>query len=338
MKKYAFERVTLDNLNEDEYNSIPGKPVFTTKPWLMFVKEDSRVNEFVLRICDESGTFLGYFTGFLTRKFGIKILGSPFAGWSTCYMGLDLLDRSEELEIIKAVVEYAYREEKVVYAEIIDRDISIEKAAAAKIKAYPVGTLQLDVNKDDAGLFKQMKTDCRNFIRQFERRGAVLEKALPDDEFAKDYFDQLKDVFAKQGMVPTYSIDKVKCLLRNMKDSGAVLCLRVRNPEGEPIATSIFFGYQKTFFFWGGASYRSQQKYRPNEYMIWTAMQYWRQRGCEIFDMVGIRDYKRKFGSHEEYYARMVFSRVPLLVQMRDIAQKAYYFMLKVKGRILHKG
>jgi CelD/BcsL family acetyltransferase involved in cellulose biosynthesis len=234
-------------------------------------------------------------------------------------------------------VRYAYTTEKVVYIEIIDRNITVEEAQAENINAYPVGTLQLDINKDDAGLFKQMKTDCRNFIRQFERRGATLEIANPDDDFAKDYYEQLIDVFAKQGLVPTYSLEKVKCLLRNLKDSDELLCLRVRNPEGEPIATSLFLGFQKCFFFWGGASYRKQQSFRPNEYMIWTAMKYWREHGCEVFDMVGIRDYKRKFGSHEEYYAKMVFTRYPLLIKGRDLAKKFYFSMLRLKGRILHR-
>lgn len=337
MREYKFERIALNNINEKEYNSIPDKTVYTTRPWLNFIAEDSKVRDFILRISDSEGNFLGYFTGFITNKFGIRILGSPFAGWSTCFMGLDLLDRSEQFDILRAIVKYAYKTEKVVYAEIIDRKISVEEAQAENIKAFPVGTLQLDINKDDAGLFKQMKTDCRNFIRQFERRGASLEIAEPDDAFAKDYYDQLIDVFAKQGMVPTYSLEKVKCLLRNLKDSTEILCLRVRNPEGEPIATSLFLGFQKRFFFWGGASYRTQQNYRPNEYMIWTAMQYWRERGCEIFDMVGIRDYKRKFGSHEEYYARMIFSRLPFLIAGRDIAKKLYFYLLKMRGKREHR-
>lgn len=337
MKNFKFERINLSEINEEEYNNLPEKNIFTTKRWLQFISEDAGVKDFILRICDEDGKFLGYFTGFITKKFGIKILGSPFVGWSTCFMGLDLLDRSNQFEIIRAIVKYAYKNEKVIYVEIIDRKITVDQALEENITAFPVGTLQLDVNKDDAGLFKQMKTDCRNFIRQFERRGATIEIAEPDDDFAKDYYDQLIDVFAKQGMVPTYSLDKVKCLLKNLKGSNEILCLRVRNPEGEPIATSIFVGYQKRFFFWGGASYRTQQHYRPNEYMIWTAMQYWRDRGCEIFDMVGVRDYKRKFGSHEEYYARMTFSRFPLLIKGRDLAQKAYFAILKVKGKRKHR-
>ena len=337
MKSYHLTRIPLNEIDEAEFHSFPDKTVFTTKAWLSFVEEETKARDFILRISDDDGALIGYFSSFIILKFGIRILGSPFAGWGTCFMGLDLFDRSNQFEIIKNITEYAMKTEHVMYIEIIDRNISVAAAEAHGIKAYPVGTLQLDINKDDEGLFKQMKTDCRNFIRQFSRRGAKLEFAEPNEEFAKDYYDELKDVFAKQGMVPTYSLEKVNCLLRNLKDSGELICIRVRNPEGEPIATSLFLGFNKTFFFWGGASLRPQQHYRPNEFMIWTAIQYWRDSGCEVFDMVGIRDYKRKFGSHEEYYARMVFSRYSILIKMRDFAKKIYFALLKVRGKLKRK-
>lgn len=337
MNGYKLERIALSNLNESEFNNIPGKSVFTTIPWLLFVSRDSKVEDYILRVSREDGQFCGYFTGFLTKKLGVKILGSPFAGWSTCYMGLELLDRTHQFDILREVVKHAYTVDRVLYVEIIDRNISATEATAEGIYAQSVGTLQLDIGMDDADLFKQMKTDCRNFIRQFERRGASIEITEPDSSFAEDYYRQLIDVFSKQGMVPTYSLEKVKCLLDSLKNTGELLCLRVRNPDGAPIATSIFIGYNSTFFFWGGASYRSEQHYRPNEYMIWTAIQYWREKGYKVFDMMGIRDYKRKFGSHEEYYAQMIFSRIPFLITGRNAAKAAYFMMLKIKGKVLHK-
>lgn len=333
MKKYNFERIKFNEIDTEEYYNFEKKTVFTTLPWLNFVMQDSKVTDFILRICNDKGNFVGYFTGFITKKFGVKILGSPFAGWSTCFMGLDLVDYTDKCQILREVVRFARKTEKISYAEIVDRNISVLEAKHNKLKVSLVNTLQLDINKDNDGLFKQMKTDCRNFIRQFERRGASLEIANPDDSFAEEYYNQLIDVFAKQGMKPTYSLEKVKCLLRNLSNSDEVLCLRVRNPEGESIATSLFFGYNKTFFFWGGASYRSQQSYRPNEYMIWTAMQYWRERGCDTFDMVGVRDYKKKFGSTVESYARITFSYIPFLNLARNIAKKLYFLKLKLKNR-----
>lgn len=334
--EYIFEIIPFKDVDADEYYAFSNKSVFTTKEWINFVEEDSKAIPIIVRITTIE-KFVGYFTGLLTKKFGIKILGSPFSGWSTCYMGVDTQFVEEKCEIVKQLVPFLQKHTRCLYMEIIDRDISVEQAKAYGFATYPVDTLQVTINMDDAALFKQMKTDCRNFIRQFERRGARLEIAEPNDEFAEQYYEQLQDVFAKQGLVPTYSLDKVKCLLRNMKDSGNLLCLRVISPDERCIATSIFPGYGKKFFFWGGASFRADQHFRPNEYMIWTAIQYWREKGCDTFDMVGVRDYKRKFGSHEEVYARMVFAKFKLLIVLRDLAQKMYFRLLECKGALLKK-
>lgn len=71
--------------------------------------------------------------------------------------------------------------------------------------------------------------------------------------------------------------------------------------------------------------------------MIYNAIKYWRDRGCTVFDMVGIRDYKRKFGSHEEYYTRLIFTKYKFLLKCRDFAAKTYYKMGAVKGKLLRK-
>ena len=252
-------------------------------------------------------------------------------------MGFDFVHDANRMDILPTLCEFLYREFKCSYIEVTDRTISIEEAEKYGFVYIPVHTLELEIDRTDEELFNVFKSDCRNFIRQFERRGATIEIAEPNDIFAEEYYCQLEDVFAKQGLVPNYSCKKVKCILKHLKDTDNVLCIRVRDQEGNSIATSIFFGYNNKFYFWGGASYRSGQHYRPNEYMIWTAIKYWRDRGCSTFDMVGVRDYKRKFGPHEEVYAKLIFTKYPILLPLRNMAKKAYFTLLKVKGLVRNK-
>jgi len=334
--KYTFIYMDLDEIDLNEFNNLPDKSVLTTKEWIQFIQQDSKAKPIIIRI-SEANQFIGYFTGLSMVKFGFRIIGSPFPGWSTVYMGLDVIDKNKKIEIISELIPFLYKFEKCLFIQITDRDISTENAKNAGFRIQTIGTLELPINLDDAGLFKNMKTDCRNFIRQFERRGATLEFAIPNDEFAEEYYTQLQDVFSKQKLVPTYSLDKVKCLLKSLGASGNILCLRVRNPEGISVATSIFPGYNKKFFFWGGASYRSAQSYRPNEYMIYKAIQYWRDRGCEVFDMVGIREYKKKFGSHEEYYTSIIDAKFKILFSLQEIASRIFYLSIRIKGFMFKK-
>lgn len=331
---YLISEIQKDKLNLNEYNNFKNKNLFTTIDWLEFIEEDSKVRPIFLRIINENNDFIGYFTAMETKKFGFKIIGSPFPGWSTCFMGFDVVDGVNRYDLLPAITEYLFKKKRASIIEIEDRFLDIDTARRLGYVYSESGTLELNVDASDEELFKIFKSDARNFIRQFERKGASLEISEPNEWFAEEYYRQLEDVFAKQGMVPTYSLAKVKCIINHLKNTNKILCLLVRNPEGQPIGTSIFIGYKEKFFFWGGASYRSGQFYRPNEYMIWTAIRYWREKGAKVFDMVGIRDYKRKFGSHEEYYAHLIIARNKFIIFLRNVAKKIYFTLLKIKGKL----
>lgn len=337
--KYTFKPVAYGELDREEYNAFPNKSVLTTPEWLDFVTDISGASPLILKVFCGSD-FLGYFTAFKFRKFGIPIIASPFPGWSTPYMGFDFYDNALKPDVIPDLVTYIYKTQKCLFFQVTDRDITFEQADRLKQQyGYIIDTaetLELRVDGDDKQLYKNMKTDCRNFINQFERRGAKVEIATPDDAFAEEYYTQLLDVFAKQNLVPTHGVDLIKKMLRHLSEVDNVLCLRVRDPEGLSIATSIYPGFNKKFFFMMGASLRPYQQYRPNEYMIYTAMKYWRDRGCEVFDMVGIRPYKKKFGSWEERYPIIIVPKYKILYYLKNIASQLYYWMGGLKWKVSH--
>src|SRR5207244_10202582 len=124
--------------------------------------------------------------------------------------------------------------------------------------------------------------------------GVVVEEAH-DPAFADEYYEQLVEVFAKQGLVPSYKVDRVRSLVRNLQPTGRLLLLRARDADGKCIATGIFPGFNKIAEFWGNASFSSSQILRPNEAIHWYAMRYWKQRGVEIYDWGGKGKYKEKY-------------------------------------------
>ena len=256
-------------------------------------------------------------------------------------MGLDVYDHKDKSEILKDLIPFILKQTNCAYIQICDRDFIVEELEPICKEYHGIieysETLELGIEGDDLIQYKKMKSDCRNFIKQFERRGAVIEEAEPNEAFAEEFYEHLKDVFAKQNLVPTYTVDKVKCLLKHLSNTGNLYCLRVKSPEGFSIATSIFPGYNHKMFFWGGASLRGFQQYRPNEYMIYSAMRYWRERGCTKFDMVGNRPYKKKFGSWEVKYPSIVIPKYRFLVTFKNIAAALYYFTGKVFWKLNFK-
>lgn len=334
---YYFERIEYSKIDWNDFNKYSRKPVWTTKEWMDFIITDSRVEPLIFRI-KRDDDYIGYAPFMIAKYLGVlKVAGSPFRGWSTCWMGIEVENVDEKLEIIKEISSILINKYGCHYCEIVDRDISMEQAYQSGFKVAPQGTLELDIACSDDELWKKFKTDCRNFIRQFERRGAILSVAEPNEEFAKEYYNELTDVFAKQNLVPSYSLDKVQRLLSSMKNSGNLLCLRVETPGGAPAASSIFLADKQRFYFWGGASYREHQHYRPNEYMLWFAIRYWRDKGIRIFDMVGDRAYKKKFGAVHKDFPLFKIGKYNWIVTARDFVEWIYFKLMNIKYQIKNR-
>jgi hypothetical protein len=335
---FIFDKILFNDIDDKEFNDFPKKTIFTTKDWLRFIENDQGAKIIIIRIRNDD-EIIGFFSGGIVSKYGIKIVGSPFRGWSTCFMGLDIKPKWEtvKIELYKRLKDYLISQYKCQFIEITDRNLTFEEASKITTYVKNAKTLELDIDRPIEEIFKEFKTDCRNFIRQFERRGASLEIAEPTETFAEEYYEQLIEVFAKQGLVPTYSLEKVKTLVNALKDTTNILCLKIIDPNGKNIASSIFLGYGQKFFFWGGASFRNGQMYRPNEYMIWFAINYWKKEGYKVFDMVGIREYKKKFSPKEIIYPRIIFAKYKQLVFFRDLAERSYYRIITIKGFFVKK-
>ena len=143
----------------------------------------------------------------------------------------------------------------------------------------------------------------------------------------------LTDVFAKQGLRPTYGVDRVEKLIRCLYPTGQLLLLRARSPDGRSIATGIYPGGKGYSFFWGNGSLRSDQQFRPNEALHWYAMRTWKARGSKVHDWGGGGEYKRKYGGHEFRVAGIRESRFAVISFARNTARGGYDFIRRAKQR-----
>ena len=300
------------------------KLLFDTLEWINFIKRDKNARPIVIKI--ESNNSVWFFPCLIFKKGIFSFIGSPFSGWSTPYMDLVGNDSIPD-NLYKELTNFLKIKYHPVLIEILHSKVSERHLKNLKYKK--VETLDLDLSLSEEELFKGFKQDARNFIRQFEKRGARLEIVKDFSDFPEIFYTQLVDVFAKQGMRPSYSKHKVINLINALKDTDKLLCLKVLDPNNKCIASSIFIGYKDTFYFWGGASYREHQHYRPNEYMIWFAIKYWKKRGFKSFDMVGVRDYKKKFGPVIKDEYRIYSSAFPFMVNLRNFIEKIYYRRLR---------
>lgn len=210
-----------------------------------------------------------------------------------------------------------------MHLEISDPYFSEEDGRSLGFTCEYYASYRTDLRRPEKDIFDSMESACRRCIRKAEKSGVVIEEAH-DLAFADEYYQQLQQVFARQGLVPTYGIERVRAVIRNLLPAGRLLLLRARDPQGQCIATGIFPGFSKIAEFWGNASISAGQILRPNEAIHWYAMRYWRNRGVEIYDWGGEGKYKEKYGCVPYRVPWFSKSRYRLISKLRNQAKRAF--------------
>lgn len=303
----------------DEWDRVlkefPDHTLFQSAGWLRFLVEIAR-GELVVAALRDGSAECGYFAGMIVNKFGLRILGSPFPGWTTSYMGVVLRPGVSRVDAIAALKQFAFHDLKCVHLELMDRRIETCSADSDyRVRSY--NGYEIDLSLSEDRLFANLFPACRRCIRKASRSGVMIQEAH-DAAFASDYYEQLKEVFGRQGLRPTYSLDRVQALIRHLRPTNNLLLLRALDSGGRCIATGIFPALNDRAYFWGGASWREHQHLRPNEPLMWYAIRYWKNHRIRYFDFGGAGDYKRKYGAYEISVPWLRVSRYPLLPMLRD--------------------
>ena len=303
-------------------DAFADRTVFQTREWVRFVSECQKATP-VLAELHEGGEIVGYFTGLTFSRFGVKVLGSSFPGWTTPYMGFNLIAGAPRAAALQALEIAVWDELKCLHMEVSDPHFAVADGRSLGFQCEAYDSYRTDLKRSEEEIFNRMNSACRRCIRKAEKSGVTIEEAH-DPDFADEYHAQLQDVFAKQGLVPTYKIDRVRSLVKHLEPTGRILLLRARDSQGKCIATGIFPGFNKIAEFWGNASFRESQILRPNEAIHWYAMRYWKRRGVEVYDWGGGGMYKEKYGCVAHAVPWFTKSRYQVVSRLRDGAKKAF--------------
>jgi Acetyltransferase (GNAT) domain len=305
----------------EHLDSFADRVLFQTREWLDFVAATQRAEPIVAAVVDDEET-VGYFTGLVVRRGGLRLLGSPLPGWTTDSMGFNLGPGVSRRAAAAALPSLAFGRLRCVHLELKDRGLGHGDLDEFGYASSPTLTFELDLTREEDAIFGGMTSACRRAIRKSEKEGVVVEEAHGVG-FADEYFQQLLEVFERQGLRPTYGVERIRELIRSLEPTGRLLLLRARSPEGESIATALFPAFNGVAYFWGGASRREGQSLRPNEAVFWHAIRHWRSRGVETLDLGGGGDYKRKYGVTELWLPHFRRSRWPALSVLREGARRA---------------
>jgi hypothetical protein len=303
-------------------DSFADRTVFQTHEWLNFVAETQRATPVIAEL-RQDGDVVGYFSGLTFSRLGVKVLGSSFPGWTTPYIGFNLAPGASRAQALAAIEKLAWDTLKCLHMEVSDPHFTPDDGERLGFACEFYTSYRTDLTQAEEQLFNNMDSACRRCVRKAEKSGVTIEQAT-DMAFADEYYDQLKDVFAKQGLVPTYDVERVRALVKHLAPTGRVLLVRARDAQGQCIATGIFPGYNQIAEFWGNASYRSSQIVRPNEAIQWYVMRYWKQRGAAIYDWGGEGTYKEKYGCKPHRVPWFTKSRYQIVSTLRNEARNMF--------------
>lgn len=319
-----LEIVPSDEIPWRALDEFRDRTCFQKEGWLRYVCDVSGGTPIVAALLD-GNSIAGYLSGILVKRAGVRIFGSPFPGWGTPFLGFNLRPEVSRADAIAASEHFIFKDLKCQHFEISDPYLEPAEMTELGYKFDTSLSYRTDLTLPEDELFSRMKSACRRCIRKAEKEGVVIEEASAEG-FADEFYEQLIDVFAKQGLTPTYKIDRVEKLIKHVHPSGDLLLVRAREPEsGQSIATGIFSGSNQISYFWGNASLRSHQIYRPNEALHWFILRYWKNRGIKQHFWGGGGLYKKKYGGepHDEYVFRKSSN---LLIDLsRSGLRKAYY-------------
>jgi CelD/BcsL family acetyltransferase involved in cellulose biosynthesis len=328
-----LERLDAASCDWAAMDAFADREVFQSRAWLDFIVA-THGGEVVVAALEDGGQTVGYFTGVLIRRFGVKVLGSPLPGWATPYLGFNLADGVPRQAAWAALPSFAFGALGCVHLEVRDRPTRPEDFEGLEFDQHrPLRVFEIDLRRSEEELLGAMNGNRRRGIGQGERRGVVIEEAH-DPGFADDYYAQLQDVFAKQSLVPNFGVERIRALIRHVHPTGNLLLLRARAPSGDCIATGIFPAMNRTMHFWGGASWRSAQNLHPNEPLMWHAMRYWKAKGMATFDMGGAGDYKRSYGPTETFVPTASRSRYRAMLHARAAIKAAVVQRQRLLGGI----
>lgn len=283
---------------------------------------------------------VGCLPGLLVRLGPLRLFGSPLPGWQTASMG-PVFDaaRLEPTEMMRTLLPFLERRYGVHHIELVTPSLDPEAMRTAGFHGEPVPTFRATLYPDDeARVLKSFKDSARRNIRRAEKLGLAV-RFEEDEAFVGEHYEQIKEVYVRGGNTVTFSKERVRECFRRMRDAGHLLAASVYLADGRTsIASGMFLVEGEELLLWTWAHRVGYRWHRPTELMTWTVVRRALALGCRTFDLMGLGDFKAKFGAELDYGKhRWVRSRYRWLGAARRLAERGYRWQQSLRGRVARR-
>jgi CelD/BcsL family acetyltransferase involved in cellulose biosynthesis len=288
-------------------------------------------------VLEKGGDIVGCLPGLLSEVGPFRLFGSPPPGSQTASMGPAFDERRVTTpELMEALIPFLERRLGIHHMEIMSPDLDPASMLGLGFRGEPWPTYRVPLFPgDEARTMKGLKDSARRNISRGIKQG--LEVRFESDEsFVPEHYKQVKEVYVRGGYAVNFGPQRVMECFRRLRDAGNLLAVSVYLPDHRTnIASGMFSVEGRELLLWTWAHRTQYRWHRPTELMTWRVMQRAMSAGCETFDLMGLGDFKAKFGAeldHRKY--RWIRSRYRWLTGMRDLAAKGLQWQQALRGRV----
>ena len=323
----------IENIHPDTWDmtisNYDSKYLFHNSSWLKLLEETNSGKAVKFEII-ENGAVIGYFSAVLIKKGPFRILGSPLQGWTTNYMGPIVNKGFDTKQFVNALDEIC-RIQGIHHVELCNPILDNEIMHKQGFDITEGITYIVPLSTDEDKMWKRChRTKCRQAINRARRNGLIVEDNY-NISFTDEFYEELKEVFAKQGLVPTYSIERVKKLF-SILTPDQFFSLQVKH-DSKIIATGIFLHDDRSVIGFGATSWREFQGLNPNELLWWELITRAAQMGLKQLDMSGKGSFKPKFGGDKMTVYKYSKSYSYFAKAGREAYKSLFYIKQKMKGK-----
>lgn len=308
--------------------------VVHTLPWIRSL-EASGLGQPRFLVFEREGEVVGCLPGLVSRVGPFRLFGSPPPASQTASMGPAFdPQRITTSELMDVLLPFLEDQLGIHHMEIMspDLDASTMQRLGFRGEAWPTYRVPLTPG-DEGRTFKRLKDSARRNVSRGIKQGLEV-RFETDERFVNEHYEQIKEVYVRGGHAVNFGRRRVLECFRHLRDAGHLVAVSVYLPNRTNIATGMFTIEGTELLLWTWAHRTKYRWHRPTELMTWSVMQRALRAGCDTFDLMGLGDFKAKFGAElDSRKYRWIRSRYQWLTRMRDLAARSLQWQQVVRAR-----
>lgn len=220
---------------------------------------------------------------------------------------------------------------------------SQKSSRIAKKNTFTKYNILLDITKTEQELLQNMESKHRYNINYAKRKGVVVREGKTDNDF-ETFYILLNETGIRQKFYNHPK--KYYKLIWEMLGKKDIAKLLIAEYNNIPLATWMFFIYDKTIYYPYGGSSDKHRNLQASSLLAWEGILLGKSFGCNIFDMWGackdpndkqdkewgFTNFKLRFGGkHVEYMNSYDVILNETMYQSFHLANKVRWAVLKLK-------